>query len=93
LKRPQKKLQDLLVGKTVLSIETSLRDEAYWYITTSDGKSFHICGTDMGSWIAHGPNISYTDESSGVLAGLDSDDAVEAFKLLLTMAPLPKGAK
>jgi hypothetical protein len=59
-----KKLQDCLIGKTVVSVEISFRDEAYWYITTSDGESFHICATDMGSWIEHGPNISYDSELS-----------------------------
>lgn len=49
------KLRARLVGKTVTSVEQSHLSEAYYFIKTSDGESFHICGTDMGSWIVDGP--------------------------------------
>lgn len=49
-------LRECLLNKTVISIENSLKSEAYYYITTSDGKSFHICATELGAWIEIGPN-------------------------------------
>ena len=42
--------------------------ESYYYIKTSDGESFHICGTELGSWIVDGPRHDGTFPSIGALA-------------------------
>ncbi len=59
------KLRARLVGKTVLSVDRSNLDEAYYFIRTTDGKSFHICGTDMGSWVVDGPKHGLRGKKSG----------------------------
>jgi hypothetical protein len=43
------------MGKKVIAVEDSNLPESYYWIKTEDGESFHICGTDLGSWIVDGP--------------------------------------
>lgn len=60
------KLRARLVGKTVTSVEQSTLSESYFYVKTSDGESFHICGTELGSWVVDGPR------HDGTYPGLDA---------------------
>jgi hypothetical protein len=62
------RLRARLVGKTVTSVEQSTLSESYYFIRTSDGESFHICGTELGSWIVDGPRHDGTYPSIGALA-------------------------
>ncbi len=48
-------LRARLVGKTVVSVEQSPLLEHYYLIGTSDGATFHIGATELGSWITDGP--------------------------------------
>ena len=52
------RLQDLMVGKTVLSVsESKITSEgSLCEITMSDGARFSICGNDIGCWIKKHPN-------------------------------------
>lgn len=62
------KLRARLVGKTVTSVEQSPLSESYYYVKTSDGESFHICGTELGSWIVDGSRHDGTYPNIGSLA-------------------------
>jgi hypothetical protein len=71
------KLRDRLVGKTVTSVEQSMLSESYYYIKTSDGESFHICGTELGSWIVDGPRHDGTYPSLDALVWAVTDHRYE----------------
>lgn len=62
------RLRARLVGKTVVSVDQSPLTESYYHIATSDGESFHICGTELGSWIVDGPRADGTYPGIGALA-------------------------
>lgn len=71
------KLRARLVGKTVTSVEKSTLSESYYYIKTSDGESFHICGTELGSWIVDGPRHDGTYPSLDALVRAVTDHRYE----------------
>ncbi len=71
------KLRARLVGKTVTSVEQSTLSESYYHIRTSDGESFHICGTELGSWIVDGPRHDGTFPSISALVRAVTDHRYE----------------